>query len=58
MKCGVDKNVLASMIQLIEYGVKPEHIATIVAEIKNAKKQWAENDNYALFYLVLINMYW
>lgn len=35
LKCGVDKNMLSSMIQLAEYGVKPEHIATIVAEIKN-----------------------
>lgn len=58
MKCGVDKNVLASMIQLIEYGVKPEHIATIVAEIKNAKKQWADNDNYGLLGPVLISMDW
>ena len=40
MKCGVDKNMLSSMIQLAEYGVKPEHIATIVTEIKHTSNNW------------------
>jgi hypothetical protein len=39
LKCGVDKNVLVSMIQLVELGVKPEHVAAIVAEIKKPIKE-------------------
>jgi hypothetical protein len=29
------------MIQLVEYGVKPEQIAMIVAEIKKPIKEWS-----------------
>ena len=34
LKCGIDKNTLAVMIHMIESGAKPEHVAAIVAEIK------------------------
>lgn len=39
LKCEVDKNTLAVMIDLVEYGVKPEHVAMMVAEIKKAKPE-------------------
>ena len=36
LKCGVDKNTLSIMVSLVEHGVKPEHVAMIVSEIKKA----------------------
>ncbi len=38
LKCGIDKNVLVSMINLVEYGVPPEKVAMIVAAIRKAPK--------------------
>lgn len=35
LRCGVDKNTLAIMINMVESGCKPEHVAAIVAEIKS-----------------------
>lgn len=34
LRCGIDKNTLAIMINMVESGCKPEHVAAIVAEIK------------------------
>lgn len=31
LKCGVDKNTLTVMINLVENGVKPEHVAMMVS---------------------------
>jgi len=31
LKCGIDKSTLLIMIELIEYGAKPEHVAQIVS---------------------------
>jgi len=36
LHCGVDKSTVGSMMSLAEQGVKPEHIAMIVSEIKKA----------------------
>ena len=30
LKCGVDKNTLAIMTNLVESGIKPEHVVAIV----------------------------
>lgn len=35
LKCGVDKNTLAIMINMVESGWRPEHVAALVAEIKS-----------------------
>jgi mitotic-spindle organizing protein 1 len=35
LRCGLDKNTLAIMISMVENGVKPEHVAAIVREIKS-----------------------
>ena len=34
LRCGIDKNTLAIMVNMIELGCKPEHVTAIVAEIK------------------------
>lgn len=39
LKCDVDKSTLAIMINLVENGVKPEHVVAIVEEIKRNKKE-------------------
>lgn len=31
LKCGVDKNTLAIMINMVENGCKPDHVAAIVS---------------------------
>lgn len=36
LKCGLDKTTLSIMINLVESGAKPEHVAMIVSEIKRA----------------------
>lgn len=35
MKCGIDKKTLAIMINMVESGCKPDHVAAIVADIKS-----------------------
>ena len=34
LRCGIDKNTLAIMINMVENGCKPEQVAAIVSEIK------------------------